>query len=371
MEWKPNNKQALALKLREADILFYGGARGGGKSDFLIVDFLNGLNEWADQWNGILFRQTLNQLEDIIRRAKEIYGSLGADFRVSDKMFMFPNGGSIKFRYLETDSDVEEYQGHSYTWIGFDELGNYRTDYAFKFMMMCNRSATVPQEWLRMRATGNPGGVGHKWIKARFIDGKDPFKVYAEKVGQDTGGKDIFITSCFVPATVDDNTALMLTNPTYKANLMAQPERIRQAMLEGRWDIKGGGEFFDEFDETLHIMSPRILQGDWRRYYSMDWGGRKPWAVVKLAVDKDGRVIVYGELYGQGIVEGVEKENEGDHKTSVEVAALVARDMAQEGVTEMIADYSIWQNETNIHTVAEAFLDVGIDLIKSVKTSTL
>jgi phage terminase large subunit len=67
-------------------------------------------------------------------------------------------------------------------------------------------------------------------------------------------------------------------------------------------------------------------------------------------------------------VDGVEKENEGDHKTSVEVAALVARDMAAEGVTEMIADYSIWTNDTNLHTVAESFLDAGIDLIKSVKT---
>jgi hypothetical protein len=273
MEWIPNAKQKIALELRNVDVLFYGGARGGGKSNFLLVDFLNGVNEWGDQWTGILFRQTLNQLEDLIRRAKEIYGALGADFRVADKTFVFPNGASVKFRYLETDADVGEYQGHSYTWIGFDELGNYRTDYAFKFMQMCNRSATVPQDWVRIRATGNPGGVGHKWIKARFIDGKEPYKVYAEKVGRDAEGKDIFITSCFIPATVDDNTALMRANPAYKAYLMAQPERIRQAMLEGRWDIKGGGEFFDEFDETAHVIHPRILQGDWRRFYGMDWGG--------------------------------------------------------------------------------------------------
>ena len=296
MEWKPNKKQEIALKMRGVRELFYGGARGGGKSAFLVVDFLNGVNEWGEYWNGILFRQTYSQLEEIVREARHIYLPLGAEYHKAENSFSFPNGASIKFRYLESDGDCEDYQGHSYTWIGFDELGNYRTDYAWNMMLMCNRSAKVSEEWLRMRGTGNPGGVGHKWLKARFVEGKEPCKVYAEEVGKDADGKSIVITRAFVPATVTDNEALMKMNPMYKAALMAQPERIRLAMLEGRWDIKSGGEFFDEFDETAHVIPPRILKGGWKRFYGMDWGRKKPYAVVKLAVNRDGKVIVYGEL---------------------------------------------------------------------------
>jgi hypothetical protein len=365
--WTPNAKQHKALALRSVRELFYGGARGGGKTDFLIVDFLNGLNEWGEHWNGIFFRKTYSQLEEPVKRAKQIYLPLGAEYHKAENFFSFPNGASIKFRYLESDTDCEDYQGHSYTWIGFDELGNYRSDYAWTTMMMCNRSAHVPEEWLRIRGTGNPGGVGHKWLKARFIDGREPVKVYPEKVGEREDGSPMLVTRAFVPATVNDNTVLMKMNPRYKAMLMAQPERVRLAMLEGRWDIKGGGEFFDEFDETLHIIPPTILSGEWRRYYAMDWGSRSPWAVVKIAVGKDGQVVIYGEMYGQGVVDGVEKENVGDRATAEDVALRCAEAMAAEGVTEMVADYSCWSNDTGLYSVADFFINAGIDMIKCVK----
>jgi hypothetical protein len=354
--------------LRWVKELFYGGARGGGKSDFLLVDFLNGVNEWGSNWNGILFRQTYSQLEEIIRRAKEIYVPLGAEYHKAENYFSFPNGAQVKFRYLENDADCEDYQGHNYTWIGFDELGNYRSDYAWLTMMMCLRSAHVEASWTRIRGTGNPGGVGHKWLKARFVDGKEAGKVYTEKLGLDSEGNELLTTRAFVPATLNDNTALMKKDPSYRTRLMMQSERVRQAMLEGRWDIKGGGEFFDEFNETKHIIRPRILRGEWKRYYAMDWGRKKPWAVVKLAVGKDGQVIVYGELYGQGVIDGVEKENVGDKATAESVAIRCAGDMAREGVTQMVADYSCFcDNEAGFNNTADYFMNAGIDMIKCVK----
>jgi hypothetical protein len=138
-------------------------------------------------------------------------------------------------------------------------------------------------------------------------------------------------------------------------------------MLEGRWDIKGGGEFFDNFDETRHVIKPRILTGYWRRFYALDWGYKTPYAIVKLAVDKDGRVIVYGELYGQGTVDGVEKENAGSQESSAQVAAKAAADMAKEGVAEMVADSSCWDENDFGGTVADAFYGQGITLCKAVK----
>jgi hypothetical protein len=88
---------------------------------------------------------------------------------------------------------------------------------------------------------------------------------------------------------------------------------------------------------------------------------------VKLAVNKDGMVVVYGEMYGQGTVDGVEKDNVGSQTASTEVAAMVAESMAIEGVTEMVADYSIWENKGGTGTVIESFLDVGITMIKAYK----
>jgi hypothetical protein len=367
MRWIPNKKQKTALENRKVKELFYGGARGGGKTDYLLVDFLMGVNEFGGDWSGILFRQTYSQLDDIVRRARQLYFSIGAEERKSENLFIFPTGAQIKFRYLEHDDDVYDYQGHNYTWIGFDELGNYRTSYAWDSMLMCLRSAVVPEEWLRIRGTGNPGGYGHRWLKARFIDGYEPYRVYWHRAGIDGLGKEMRISRMFVPATVDDNEALMGNNPQYKAFLMAQPERVRQAMLEGRWDIKGGGEYFAEFEEGLHVCSPFLMGEGWHRFYALDWGFKSPYAVVKLAVNKDGMAVVYGELYGQGVVEGVEKENVGSQTPSTEVAAMVAEHMAAEGVTEMVADYSIWEDKSGTGTVIESFLDVGITMIKAYK----
>jgi hypothetical protein len=365
--FKPNKKQAIALSLRKVKELFYGGSRGGGKSWFILADFLNGADQWGEYWNGILFRQTYSQLDDLFRQARQLYFPFGAEERKSESLFTFPNGANIKFRYLEHDDDVYDYQGHNYTWIGFDELGNYRTSYPWEYMLMCLRSTSVPEEWLRIRGTGNPGGYGHTWLKKRFIEGYEPYKVYRHQIGIDGHGRDMYISRAFVPATVDDNEILMKNNPQYKAFLMAQPERIRQAMLEGRWDIKSGGEYFSDFDERVHVCRPFLMGDGWYRFYALDWGYKSPYAVVKLAVNKDGMMVVYGELYGQGVVDGVEKENTGSQTPSTEVAKTVAEHMAEEGVTECVADYSIWENKGGTGTVVESFFNEGIGMIKAYK----
>ena len=100
MIWKPNPKQEAALKLRKVKELFYGGARGGGKTAFLLADFLAGANDWGEHWNGIFFRQSYSQLEDVIRQAKLMYLPLGGEYHKAENFFSFPNGASIKFRYL-------------------------------------------------------------------------------------------------------------------------------------------------------------------------------------------------------------------------------------------------------------------------------
>jgi hypothetical protein len=371
MNWKPNKKQEIALSLRKVDVLFFGGARGGGKTAYLLADYVMGVNEFREHWRGILFRRTLRELDDVIAQARQMYIPLGADYNKAEKKFTFPNGAELWLSYLESDSDVEHYQGHNYPWIAFDELGNYATDYCFDFMMMCNRSAAVPQEWVRMRATGNPGGPGHVWLKTRFIEGKEPYTVYKEPVGKTMDGDPLYLSTCFIPATVDDNQHLMRTNPNYKAYLMAQPERIRKAMLEGNWDIKSGGEFFDAFDSSIHVIKPTLLKGDWYRYYGLDWGYKSPYALVKLAVNPDGMVIVYGELYGQGAEDGKEKRNKGTSESTDVVASKVLADMSVEGVSEVVADYNMWEQKFGPLGPIDAFIERGISMNKANKKRDL
>jgi hypothetical protein len=366
MEWKPNKKQAAALRLRKVDQLFFGGARGGGKTDFLLVDYLSGADRWGAAWQGVFFRQTYPELEQAVKRAKALYQPLGAEYHRGENMFSFPNGAEIRFRFLETDDDCSRYQGHSYPWIGFDELGNYASSYAWDTLSMCSRSADVPPGWIRMRATGNPGGLGHQWLKEMFVEGREPFKVYRIKTGE-FAGKEMYVTRCFVPSTVTDNAALIENDPSYIARLMSQPERIRQAMLEGRWDVKSGGEFFDRYDESIHCVRPFALDGGWRKFYAMDWGFKTPYAVLKIAVNGDGMVAVYGEMYGQGSEDGREKPNLGSQTPSPEVAKAVAAGMAAEGVEQCVADYNMWEDKSGAGRAIDAFEGEGIDMVKAFK----
>ena len=98
--WEPTKKQALALSCPAFE-LFYGGAAGGGKSDFLLMDFVSGCNKYGKAWRGIFFRRTYAELDEIILRAKELYIPLGAKYNKTDKTFMFPTGSFLRLRYMD------------------------------------------------------------------------------------------------------------------------------------------------------------------------------------------------------------------------------------------------------------------------------
>jgi hypothetical protein len=122
--WEPQpGPQSLAVAAHFVDELMYGGARGGGKSDYLLGDFLQDVWQ-GEKWRGIIFRRSHPELEELITRAKEIYLPLGAVYKVSERMFIFKTGATLKMRHVEVEADSDKYQGHQYTWIGWDELTN-------------------------------------------------------------------------------------------------------------------------------------------------------------------------------------------------------------------------------------------------------
>jgi len=356
--WKPHYKQSMALKCPAFEMLF-GGAAGGGKSDFLLIDFYAGVMKYGKYWRGILFRRTYDELEELLKRAYELYLPLGGRQTNKGRDFVFPNGAMIGFRYLEQDKDVLRYQGHQYTWIGFDELGNYSSDYAWRYMITrCRSAAGVP---CYMRATANPGGTGHAWIKTRFIDGFEPYRTH--KTVETAGTVTIPITRAFIPSRLEDNPSLMSNDPGYAERLKLLPSHLYRALRQGDWDIFAG-QVFDEFRRERHVVKPYALEpGVWKKFYALDWGYADPFSLGKWAVNGEGRMVRYGEWYGCA-----QDEMNVGIKMGAADAAKKAWEMAlMEGVTECVADTSMWSKDDDGPSKAEMWEDAGFTMIQAKK----
>jgi hypothetical protein len=234
--------------------------------------------------------------------------------------------------------------------VGFDELGNYATDYEWRYMTSRLRSAAGAPCYIR--GTANPGGVGHAWIKNRFIDGFEPGRIYRDpKTG---------MTRCFIPSKLADNPALMKNDPGYRKRLDLLPAHLRRALLEGDWDIFAG-QVFDEWRRDRHVVKPFALPpGEWKRFYALDWGFAKPFSLGKWAVNYDGRMVRYGEWYGCSR----DEMDTGVRMGSEEAAGKAWAMAVQEGVSECVADPAVWNKADYNPSVAENFHKAGFRMIR-------
>lgn len=294
--------------------VFYGGARGGGKTDGVLGEFINHADEYGEHAIGLMVRRQRTELVETIERSKQIYGPLGARFNSQESMWRFPNGARLRFAYLERDSDADAYQGHSYTRVYVEEIGNFpNAAPVLKLMATLRSGHGVP---CAFRATGNPGGVGHQWVKARYIDPAPMgWKIITEQGKQ----------RVYIPSRVSDNHFL---NADYVDNLKlsGSPELVR-AWLEGDWNVIAGA-FFPEFGPQ-HIVAARALPDSWPRFRSADWGSARPFSVGWWAISDGslpdlprGALVRYREWYGWN-----GKPNEGLKLTAEEVGqGILQRD---------------------------------------------
>jgi hypothetical protein len=347
--WVPHPKQAIALACPAFE-LFFGGAKGGGKSDFLLADYARGVPLYAKEWKGVIFRRSYSELEELIERSKTLYEPMDARWTVSDATWRLPNGAVLKMRYLEKDSDLMAYQGHAYTWIGFDELTNWATDKCWTTMMGCCRSATgVP---CYIRGAGNPGSIGHIWVKGRFIDPFDPMTIYLDEESQ--------LTRAFIPSKLDDNTHLMNNDPGYENRLRAASPQLYQAYRFGDWNVIEGSAF-SEFMTTTHVSETFPVPQGWNKFISMDWGYTTPFSIGFHAVDEDGRMWRYSEWYGC-----TGKPNVGIQMESKDVAKKLWKMACKEGILDLVMDPSCWSKRGMGKSVAQEFKDVGFRCHKGI-----
>jgi hypothetical protein len=298
VSWEAQEGPQSALISCPVFEVFFGGARGGGKTDGVLGDFLEHADTYGENAIGLMIRRERTQLIETIERSKQIFTPLGWKYHEQDKMWRAPDGARLRFAYLETDADAEAYQGHSYTRVYIEEIGNFPSDKPILKLMATLRSgAGVPTGF---RATGNPGGPGHQWVRARYIDPAPMgYKVFKDEVSG--------LERVYIPSRVGDNKYL---GDDYVAKLKASGSKeLVQAWLEGDWSVIEGA-FFDCWETAKHVVKPFEIPEDWARFRSGDWGSAKPFSIGWWAVAGDkfrmpnglwlprGCLVRYREWYG-------------------------------------------------------------------------
>lgn len=325
----------------EYEVLF-GGAKGPGKTDCLVAVATRRVDH--PKYRGVLIRRTYPRLEEIMDRCHLLYPTLGAEWRAQESRWRFPSGAKIKISHMQHEQDKYNYHGKEFHFIGWDELTEFlESQYTFVLANVRRSDSDLP---LQVRATTNPGGIGHAWVKERFVD-LCPVRRRVEYVGDDGKTHEMGIPStfvdpvtgtsrCFVPATVYDNPAIMVHDPGYVMRLEGLPPLERKRLLHGEWEVFEG-QVFPELMQTRHGCDPFEIPPDWRKVMAFDWGYAKPWVALWFAVDYDGVMYLYRELYG--CKDG--SPDTGLRQTNAEIArAIVAAE--SEKVHLRVADPACW-----------------------------
>lgn len=292
---------------RWEDEALYGGAAGGGKSDCALAEALRQVE--IPHYRGLILRKTFPQLSELIDRSGELYHSAfrGAKYNESKHVWTFPSGAKIYFGSMQHTRDRVNYQGKRYDFIDFDELTQFTFD-EYSYLFSRNRP-NGPGTRCYMRAQANPGGIGHGWVKERFITPAPPMTTIWDEVvirfpdGHEEIRKKARI---FVPSTIFDNKILLQNDPDYITRLASMPEAEKQALLYGDWNTFAGQVFTewrdnpDHYHDRLntHVIQPFLIPKEWRVLCSMDWGYTRPFSVGWYTFDKEGTMYRIKEFYG-------------------------------------------------------------------------
>lgn len=360
--WKPHpGPQWDFCQRNEFEVLF-GGSAGPGKTDCLVA--LATRDVERPGYKGLLLRRTFPRLREIMDRCWRLYPTIGGEYRATEHRWTFPTGdaprgrkSTIELGHMQHEDDKYNYHGQEYAFVGFDELTQFtETQYTYLFS---RARSTDPGIRVRVRSTTNPGGIGHNWVKERFVNAATPSTTF---IDPRTG-----LSRVFIPAKIYDNPTLIESDPGYLSRLEALPEIERKRLLHGDWDVFSG-QVFSELSMRTHGFDPFPIPPEWERMMVFDWGYAKPFSVGWYAVDFDGNLWRYREWYGC-------KEREWD--TGLK---MVARDVARqildiegsEKVRYRIADPSIWgptphprKHESMAPSIFEDFSNEGVFFLKA------
>jgi len=301
--WRPFPGPQTEFCRRTEYEVFFGGAKGPGKTDCGIAEALRFIHH--PKYHGLILRRTFPRLQEIIDRCWLLYPLLGGEYRSGEHRWYFPSGAKISLGHVQHETDKYNFHGKEFHYIFFDELTEFEENmYTF---ILANVRCSVPGLTLRIRSSSNPGGIGHVWVKKRFVDPCKPVQTRIYKGGD---GKEhemfapvVYVdpesgtTRCFVPATVYDNPALMINDPSYVRRLEMLPALEKMRLLHGVWDAFEG-QVFSELSKLKHGADDFEIPYEWKKFMVFDWGYARPWCSLWFAVDFDGVLYLYREYYG-------------------------------------------------------------------------
>ena len=334
--------EEIPEKDRAFEVLF-GGAAGGGKSYGQLIDALLYALKYSKS-KQIIFRSTFPDLEkSLIRTSLELFPREIANYNSSKHTWTFQNGSIVDFGYIQYQSDVYQYQSAEYDVIRFDELTHF-TEYMYTYMISrCRGANPYPKA---IKSSTNPGGIGHVWVKERFIDIGDPNVVH--NVENDNGTS---TNRIFIPSLVTDNKFMLKYDPEYINRLDNLPEKDRKALKFGDWDIYDG-MYFSEFDKRIHVIDSFEIPNEWDRYVALDYG-LDMFAVVFAAIDEKGNGYIYKEIHQSDLIVS-------------DAARLLKEAMVKENIRYIFAPPDLWnRNRDTGKSAFEIFRDNGIFLTKA------
>lgn len=322
LDYAPQPRQ-VALHCSPANEILFGGAAGPGKSHALRFEALL----WCLRVPGLracLFRRTVPELErNHILPALAMFPRQIGRYIASSRCFEFVNGSRLTFCGCPREADVFTYQGAEIHLLLIDELTHF-TEFQYDFLRSRLRCALAIPAGYRHKIPGivcasNPGGVGHGFVKARFVDFSPPMVPRRAPDGE--GG----MLRCYIPGRLEDNQILLARDPEYAKRLDALPEPYRSAYRNGDWDVFLGQAF--AFSRRLHVIPPRPVPGHVPLFMTFDWGYGAPFSVGWWWVDTDGRLLRFAEWYGS-----TGKPNQGLRLPDSQIAAGILEREKQNGI---------------------------------------
>jgi hypothetical protein len=344
-------KQGAALDTLATEVL-YGGAAGGGKSHLMRgVAVL-----WCAMIPGLqvyLFRRIR---EDLVKNHMEGPKGLRAVLapwvmagfcKIVEDEIRFWNGSKIYLCHCKDENDRFKYQGAEIHVLLIDELTHF-TDTIYRFlrsrvrMVGVNLSPEMQGRFPRILCGSNPGGVGHHWVKATFIDDCDPMEI--RRTPDSEGG----MLRQYIPARLDDNPSMTGDDPTYRARLkgLGSAELVK-AMEDGDWSVIAGA-YFSEWSAAKHVIKPFTLPKHWLRFGAFDWGSAKPFAMGWWTVS-DGSLLPDGRRYPTGALihyrewYGASAPNVGLGMRVKDIAQGILVREAGEHIDYRVADPACWK----------------------------
>ena len=344
--YTPHAKQEIFHEMSRQKIgaILFGGAAGGGKSCALLMEAIHNAVNFPNMRIACI-RRTYNELNEsfLAELRKRGYARvLGAKWNQTNYILRFPNGSEINFTYAENEIDASRLLGGEYQLFCIDEAG-LMPAVVIQHIEERLRSGSRGLPVIGLRLSTNPGGPSHKYLKDRFIT---PTK-YGREIVLDHDDR----TVAFIQSKYTDNPYV---DKGYEKILNAIPdENRRAAMRDGDWDAMLGA-FFSSFQRMRHVVPRFEVPMEWQRYCGIDYGFRDPFAAEWGAVDNDGRIYMYREIYATEVPPDMQAR-----------LILEAEAAAGEHDVVRVADPSMWGARGTPLSIADTYGMEGCGIAKA------